>query len=82
MEIKKVISEYLKSELPIKEGFQWDDNTNLINSGALDSLSIVRLIAFIEEEFDISLDQYLELNNFESISAMASVVDKELAKNE
>ncbi|KAF6569871.1 hypothetical protein JDW19_21535 [Paenibacillus polymyxa] len=77
MSVLTTISDYLRRELASDPGLDWDEHTNLLASGILDSLSIVRLIVFLEEEYQISLDNYLELKNFESVSAMAAVIERE-----
>lgn len=79
MEIAHAISRYLKNELLAEQKAQWDLETNLLTTGIMDSLSIVRLIVFLEEEYNVSLDQYLELENFKSVSTIASIVERELA---
>ncbi|MBW4080400.1 acyl carrier protein [Paenibacillus sp. S150] len=80
MDITQTITDYLKNELAASAEQVWNEHTNLLASGILDSLTIVRLIVFLEEQFQISLDHYLELKHFESISAIAAVIDRELVK--
>ena len=54
--------------------------TDLLAGGVLDSLSFVDLLLYLEEEFhvSISLDE-LDLTNFQSVSAVAAYVTRQLA---
>ena len=48
------------------------DDESLIECGALDSLGILELVAFVEEEFHIQLsDEEVSPQNFRSISSVA-----------
>jgi acyl carrier protein len=51
------------------------DDADLIESGLLDSLALVTLIAEVEQEFDVEfpLDS-LDLENFRSLRSMADFV--------
>lgn len=49
---------------------------DLIDSGILDSLAIVQLISFIEEEFKIEFkDEDFEVKNFKTISSILALVE-------
>jgi acyl carrier protein len=49
--------------------------TDLFDTGALDSMAFVELLALLEEEFgiDVSLDD-LEIDNFRSVERIAAFV--------
>jgi acyl carrier protein len=56
-----------------------DPNESLISSGVIDSLSLLRLITFIEEQFGIRLeDDEVIPDNFETISTMESLITNRL----
>ncbi len=56
-----------------------DDETNLIEDEIIDSLGIFMLVAFIEEEFKISVDpEDIVIENFETVSALSRLVDSRL----
>jgi acyl carrier protein len=58
----------------------WDDS--LIKSGIVDSLGILRLVAFIEENFSVVVeDTEVVPENFESINAMSSLVQRKQGKS-
>jgi len=53
---------------------------DLLNSGLLDSLGIVRLIAFIEGEYGIKVPpQDMVIDNFVSVEAMVNYISNKLA---
>jgi acyl carrier protein len=51
------------------------DDTDLMESGLLDSLSLVALMAGLEEEFGIAISfDEIELDNFRTVSRIAAFV--------
>ena len=58
---------------------QVDDNLLLFNEGVLDSMGLVGLISFIEEEFNIQIsDTDLVEENFESINTITNFIASRL----
>jgi len=56
------------------------DEMSLIDSGILDSLSIVALVQGLQGEFDIEFDFFdITLENFGSVSAISNFVKGQLA---
>jgi len=54
-----------------------EDDSQLLNSGIIDSLGILDLVSFIEEEFKITIDdEDLLAENFESIASMATFIER------
>lgn len=48
---------------------------DLFEAGVLDSMGLLELIAFIEEEFEVSLDaNQMNVNNFRTISQIVALV--------
>ena len=55
---------------------------SLIESGIVDSLGILRLVAFIEENFSVVVDDTEVVpENFETINAMSSLVERKRSKS-
>ena len=53
---------------------------SLIESGIVDSLGILRLVAFIEENFSVVVDDIdVVPENFDTINAMNSLVERKRA---
>lgn len=70
--IKTFISRELisKPELPPLK-----DDTPLLESGLLDSLALLRLLVFLEEELHVSVDDFEVLpENFETIASICAYV--------
>ena len=62
------------------EGLRDDDN--LFESGVLDSLQLVSLIAFIDDEFGLSLDyDDLTEENLGTLSALRGLIARKRAVN-
>lgn len=52
-------------------------NDALLTSGLLDSLAIVKLLSYLEDEFDVAIDDAdFDPENFESIGAIAALISK------
>ncbi|MGA2222956.1 MAG: acyl carrier protein [Syntrophobacteraceae bacterium] len=73
---KQIIKDFIQSELVKERGrFSLEDNDNLIERGVIDSLGIMKLLAYLEETFSISIsDEELIPDNFETIDAISAFV--------
>ena len=58
-----------------------NDHDPLIESGIIDSMGVMTLLAFLEEKFSIQIpgDELLP-ENFESISTITALVDRHLVR--
>jgi acyl carrier protein len=74
-QIKSSITNFIRLEL-IYEGDQdFDDDTNLIERGIVDSMSLVRLIGFLEEEYGIRVqDQEIVPEHFSSLRKITAFI--------
>ncbi len=75
------IEAFIREELLLGRG---DDgisaDESLISTGILDSLALLRLILFLEEEFGVTIEDGEVLpENFETISSMRSFLRKKRA---
>lgn len=79
-EVKNVLTTYLNETLDVKvenleHGYQ------LLENGLIDSLTIVQLISFLEEKFNIDLvDSDFDISNFNTIESMVSFVEGKMSK--
>lgn len=67
------IKQFILSDL-IKDGSATDleNDENLIDSGVVDSLGIMKLVAFLEKSFKVAVsDDEILLDNFETIDAIS-----------
>lgn len=72
-------SEYTKQIIKYfaKQNKKITSNTELFNSGFLDSIDMVELVMFIEEQFEIKLPQNLmTIENFNSLENIVTIIDE------
>jgi acyl carrier protein len=68
-----LVEEFLPGTEPERVGTDLD----LMNSGVLDSLGLLKLIAWIESRFEVGVDDTdLDPENFRSVSAIAGFVSR------
>jgi acyl carrier protein len=70
-----VIARWVETELAKGRPRALAPDTNLLDLGIVDSVAIVRLLAFLEERFGVRLDgEDVVSDNFCTIEAMAALV--------
>ena len=74
--IEQTVKTYILSEfLPGEDPSQLTSSTPLISIGILDSLATLKLVAFLEEEFKISVAAHeADAENLDSIERIAKLV--------
>jgi acyl carrier protein len=75
MNIETKIETFIRNDLLLarKKAIGYDES--LISSGILDSLTLLQMIAYLEEEFGITIgDGDMDPANFETIRDMAAFV--------
>lgn len=71
------MEELLEILQKIKPGVDFKNETGLIEKRILDSMSIVRLVQAINEEFDIEITvSDLVPENFDSVSTMMALIER------
>jgi methoxymalonate biosynthesis acyl carrier protein len=64
------------------DGVAVGDDEDLFDSGYVNSLFVVQLVAWVEREFDVRLPlQSLVLDDLRTVAAIAGVVEDSLAKD-
>ncbi len=75
-DVISVLRDFLAAEKP-KETSALADEDNLFDAGVLDSLQLVSLVAFIQDEFGCALDfDDLTEENLASLSAVRGLVQR------
>jgi acyl carrier protein len=75
--MEEQLMEFIRKKLLLHADVARLDANAPLLGGILDSMSILRLVAFIEERFGISIeDQDLVPENFENIKALAAFVQR------
>lgn len=76
MNVSQALEDFIIQDIMVGDGnVSLSADESLIESGIIDSLGILRLVAFIEENFSVVLDDIdVVPENFETINAMISLV--------
>ncbi len=77
MNTEQQIEQFILNEVMMsKRGNRLDYDESLLDSGILDSLSLLRLIAFIQDELGVEVDvDEIVPDNFQTINAAARLVE-------
>jgi acyl carrier protein len=76
MSTSSLLLDYIKKELAVgsKRNIQMEDD--LLSAGIIDSLGVLQLVAFIEDQFNIQMpDEDVVLENFQSVNSLANYLD-------
>jgi len=78
METIEILKQFITDELaPDLTPRDLDENQSLLGSGIIDSLGIMKLVAFIEERFQLEVsDEELIPESFETLSALAEFISQ------
>ncbi len=75
-EIKTKVKEFIRENFLINDDMALDDSQSLLESGVLDSTSVLELLAFLEETFDITIDdEEIVPENLDSIQNIVQFVE-------
>jgi acyl carrier protein len=80
MDVQKQILEFIRSEILLgDEHMSLGADTPLLD-GAMDSLGLMQLVAFLEEEFDTELeDDQITSDNFRTVDDIARLISSSAA---
>lgn len=72
--IPEIIKKYLLENM-VSEDIELDYDLNLMNAGIIDSVTLVKVILFLEREFKVLFDEDdLLPDHFETINAMGNYI--------
>lgn len=73
--VKTAITKYLEEVIVDDEDVSIETNTMLVSDGVLDSISTLRLVDFLEKEFDIEFEPHeVDKDNLDSVDLMAAFI--------
>jgi acyl carrier protein len=79
--ISDSIRTFVLSRFPLARKRELQDGDLLLESGILDSMGVLEIVHFIEQEFGILVvDDELVPENFQSIQQLTEFVNKKLGK--
>lgn len=75
-DIKKLLRDYLRENFLLAGAVdELEDRTSLLSRGIMDSTSVLELVGFLEERFQIAIeDQEIVPENLDSLEAIAAYV--------
>jgi len=81
MDVRIVIREFIETNfLFSEEDKNLDDSVSFLESGIVDSTGILEIVEFVEEKFDISIeDDELVPENLDSIERLTGFLTRKLA---
>jgi acyl carrier protein len=81
MNEKELLKKFLQQNIFFSDE-EFADDQQLIDSGMIDSISIVKVIIFMEKNFGISFkEEDMDPENFETLHAMLATIEFKKASN-
>lgn len=75
MEVSEKIKEFIIDNFLFGESNHFDENTNFFEKGILDSTGIIELVSFIEQTYNISVDdEELVTENFSNLNRITNYI--------
>lgn len=76
MNVKEQIRTYIAENfLFSSNGFTLDDDESFLEAGVVDSLGVVELVSFVEENFNVQVpDDDIVPDNFDSVDNLAAYI--------
>ena len=80
MDVSDRIREFITADVMLDVDAKIDVDTPLLD-GILDSLALMQLVAFLEEEFDTEIDDTeVTAENFRTVADIERLVNRQLAR--
>ena len=77
MEVEQKLKHFIAAELMYAEDDDLSSDEPLLGSGIVDSLGIMRLVSYIEEEFGVVVpEEELVPDHFQTVSRLAAFVQR------
>ena len=80
MSVEPVVRDFLRNELG-RDASAIGRDQSLLESGTLDSVSVMQLVAFLESTYGITVpDEDMTPDNFDTIAAITAFVERRQAE--
>ena len=64
------------------DDFEFEDEDSLLDKGVIDSVGIMELVFFVQNNFDIDIkDEEIIPDNFDSINKLSSYISRKMNKS-
>ncbi len=77
-ELKARIKQFIMTEVnPDRNLEKLSDDESLVDSGIVDSLGVLKIMAFLDEEYSIDLSVgQIKLENFNTVTSICNLIDE------
>lgn len=77
MDRKTALMDFIKNEVMRNKNAKLSEDEDLLSAGILDSLAILQLVAYIEDQFGIKIpDEDVVFENFQSINSLSAYLER------
>jgi acyl carrier protein len=75
-QVEEMIRTYITENMLFSDdGYPYTDSASFLEEGIVDSMGIMELVMFVEENFDVTVeDEELVPDNFDSVSKLAAYI--------
>ena len=81
MDIKGRVRDFVVTNFYLPDSVVLDDATSFLDTGVIDSTSVLELTGFLEDEFDIQIeDDELVPENLDSLANVDAFISRKLAQ--
>ena len=75
--MKEILKQFITQELLGDERFTLHDEDSLLLDGMIDSLGMLRLVAFVEQRFEIQIPyEDITIENFNTVNTLATYLQE------
>lgn len=77
---REMIRQYIASNILFTDnGYPYSDEASFLNEGIVDSMNVLELVMFVEQNFGVKVDdQDIIPDNFDSVAKLASYVESKV----
>ena len=80
MEIEHHIRQFIVQNLYFTEDHSLSDEDSFLETGVIDSMGVMELVAFVRSEFGVAVEQHeIVVENFDSVRKLAAFIRRKLA---
>lgn len=81
--VTEQVRNFIGQKFPLARRRKIHDDDNLLESGVIDSLGVLEVVTFLNEEFSLGVeDDDLTPENFQSINSIAALVEQRLRERD
>ena len=75
MRVEEILQKHIAETILFSNSYPYEDTDSFMENGVLDSMNVMELVSFLEQEFGIQVaDHEIIPDNFDSIRQMSAFV--------